>query len=251
MKTIAVLMGIEKPVNLGLVARLVDNFEAELRLVDVRLSEEGWRTAEVFASHSRDAVRGSLVYDTLEEAIVDAELVVATSSKRSHRGSNILRRALDLKGLEEILHGRGLSRIAVVFGRESRGLSNEEIGKCDLLLRIEASGSYGTLNVACAAAILLHHLYTMRECGAERHAANGLLRGRVVKQFERLASLVVTHPDKAGMAVRAFSNLTHRGLPDDREATLILGILRRSSLFLEETFKDISRGESMVKAGLD
>lgn len=249
MKATVVLVGIEKPVNLGLIARLAENFEAELRLVDVGLEEEDWRMAEVFAAHSRGRVRGSRVYDALEEAIADADLAVATSSKGSYGGSNILRRAVDLKGLEEILRGRGVSRVAVVFGRESRGLSNEEIGGCDLLLRIGASRGYGTLNVACSAAILLHRLYALKGCGERGHAAGKLLRGRVVRQFERLADLVVTHPDKAGMAVRAFSNLTNRGLPDEREATLVLGVLRRGSLFLEKAL-DVPRKGSMVKAGL-
>ena len=230
MRVIVVFVEPEKPINLGIIARLCRNFEVnELRIVNPEISNEDWKIAEIFASKAKDVLDRARIYDSLEEALKDVNLSIATSAIRRIRGGNIMRRAINVSELEEIISETDPGVLAVVLGRESSGLTNEEISKCDLLLSIDASEGYRTLNVACAAAIILHAIFTKRRKRLARKLADVKIRERIIKSFEEIVRVAIKDPKKAEKAIRAFSNVVNRGRPDHREATLILGILRMAA----------------------
>ncbi|MFQ5712312.1 MAG: TrmH family RNA methyltransferase, partial [Candidatus Geothermarchaeales archaeon] len=229
METAAIVVEPEKPLNLGLIARLTDNFQIdELRLVNPKLTQEGWRTAKIFSSHSRARLDGVKVFDALDGAISDMNLSIATSAMGTTTSSNIVRESMDVEALREILGGVA-GKVAFVFGRDGTGLTTEEIGRCDLLLTIRSSPRYRTLNVACAAAIVFHEVYLLREeVEGEVPLLDRGLRDRLVEQFRRVATYSRTQPHRVERAVKAFSYAVNRGMLREREATLILGVLRKA-----------------------
>ena len=147
------------PINVGSVARLCANFEVrELRLVNPvcdPLDPEACR----MAVHGLELLRTARSCTSLLEAVADCRRVVASCGRLDH-GSIPLHapeEALDwlLSGQEDLSDDQP---IAVVFGREDRGLSNDELRLCQRVLTLHSSGSYPSLNLSHAVAVVLHDL---------------------------------------------------------------------------------------------
>ncbi len=139
------------PVNVGHIARLVQNFGVErLYLVEPKVDLS---VAAVYASHASEVLDDATV-TSFEKVRRENELLVATTAVRASRKSNVVRRTVGLDRLHDILASARTS--SIVFGRDSTGLTNEEIGMCDLTATIDASPAYRSLNIGHAAAIVLY-----------------------------------------------------------------------------------------------
>jgi TrmH family RNA methyltransferase len=130
----AVIVEPEIPENTGFIARLAANFYFELRIVnpDFNLSE-----ARQTAKNAQDKLRDAQIYDTVEDAVEDLDFVVGTKPGRGQK-------------LHEFEPRENTS---VMVGRESSGLTNDELELCDAVVEIQTSG-YGSINQSHAAAIL-------------------------------------------------------------------------------------------------
>lgn len=138
------------PVNVGHVARLVQNFGVEkLYLVNPQFDMS---VASIYASHA-SSVLDRAVVTTLENVRKENELLVATTAVRGSK-SNVIRRAVAPERLHEILSKSKAS--SLVFGRDTTGLNNREIEMCDVTTTIDANHSYRALNIGHAAAIILY-----------------------------------------------------------------------------------------------
>jgi len=232
MKASVVLVEPEKAVNLGLIARLVDNFEIErLILVNPQFTTSQLEVAKILASHSARRIDSAIQVDSLEEALSEADLTVATSARGNQQGRNILRRSINLRQLQDHLAGLLSGSLSLVFGRDGTGLKRKEIELCDLLVNIELNPSNPVLNLACAVSIVLHDVQTsLRQVDIQSPTLPSRdLRERVVREFQRLATRMIRQRFRARKAVRAFSNAMVRSGVDEREATLILGVLRKAA----------------------
>ena len=147
------------PINLGSVARLCANFEVrELRLVNPvcdPLDPEACR----MAVHGLELLRTARSCTSLLEAVADCRRVVASCGRLDH-GSIPLHAPEEalvwlLSGQEDLSDDQP---IAVVFGREDRGLSNDELRLCQRVLTLHSAGSYPSLNLSHAVAVVLHDL---------------------------------------------------------------------------------------------
>ena len=157
--TVVVLVEPAGPINVGSVARLCANFEVrELRLVNpvcAPLDPEACR----MAVHGLELLRTARSCTSLLEAVADCRRVVASCGRLDH-GSIPLHapeEALSwlLSGQEDPIDDQP---IAVVFGREDRGLSNDELRLCQRVLTLHSAGSYPSLNLSHAVAVVLHDL---------------------------------------------------------------------------------------------
>ena len=142
-------------INVGSVARLCENFNInELRLVSPK--------CDYLAKESKKmAVRGikileeAKIYKDLNSALSDCSRIIATCGRKDHgeiplySNKNALRWALESDREETI---------AIVFGREDRGLSNEELLKANKVISLNTSDNYPSLNLSHAVAIILHQL---------------------------------------------------------------------------------------------
>ena len=142
-------------INVGSVARLCENFNInELRLVSPK--------CDYLAKESKKmAVRGinileeAKIYKDLNSALSDCSRIIATCGRKDHgeiplySNKDALRWALESEREETI---------AIVFGREDRGLSNEELLKANKVISLNTSDNYPSLNLSHAVAIVLHQL---------------------------------------------------------------------------------------------
>lgn len=134
----AVIVEPEIPENTGFIARLAANFDFEIRLVNPGFN---LKEARETASGAQDRLREARIYESVEGAISDLDFVIGTKPGKGRE-------------LESFPARSGAS---VMIGRESSGLTNEELGKCDAVVHIEAE-DYESLNQSHATAILAHHL---------------------------------------------------------------------------------------------
>jgi TrmH family RNA methyltransferase len=138
------------PSNLGSIARACKNFGVH----DLRLVEPAAETDEDshrLASGAGDVLHGLRRFASLPLALADFEAVVATSSLRG-RASH---RAIRLGELPGFLQELGQSRVALVFGSEKSGLTEEEMSRASVFLRLPTVPDFPTLNVSHAVAITL------------------------------------------------------------------------------------------------
>ena len=147
------------PINVGSVARLCANFEVqELRLVRP-VCDPLDREACRMAVHGLALLRTARRCTSLLEAVADCRRVVASCGRLDH-GSIPLHSPEDaLRWL--VSSGADPSDdqpVAVVFGREDRGLTNDELRLCQRVLTLHSAGSYPSLNLSHAVAVVLHDL---------------------------------------------------------------------------------------------
>ncbi|MDG7008934.1 MAG: hypothetical protein JRN06_12010 [Nitrososphaerota archaeon] len=139
------------PVNVGHVARLMQNFGVEkLYLVDPKADLS---VAAVYASHA-SAVLDRAVVTTFDRVREENDLLVATTAVRASKKSNVVRRMAKLDRLHELLSSSATS--SLVFGRDSTGLTNAEIRMCDATVTVDTGQEYRSLNIGHAAAIVLY-----------------------------------------------------------------------------------------------
>lgn len=216
-------------VNLGLIARLVENFEVhELRLVNPKLDHEQMEIAYKFSARAQRVLDNLNVFNKLSDAIKDLDLVFATSAVVSEQP---LRKHLTPAEAVRLVSEGSYKAVGIVFGREASGLTNSEIALCDLLINIESSRRYRALNLANAVAIILYNFY-IRERVFKRRSAPRILRIKTVEYFYNLSQVVTKDPLYSEKAAKAFSNIVNRGAPDSKEIRLVLGVLRRLNIYI-------------------
>jgi len=133
------------PANVGYIARAMRNFGlSRLRVVNPKLALTG---ASKYAMHASGIIRGAKTFDNLEEAVKEVDIVVGTTAKPSRSLRNVVRKAISARQFAQRC-GSCQATVALIFGREDNGLSNEELRRCDLIVTIPADSKHPTLNLA-------------------------------------------------------------------------------------------------------
>lgn len=131
-----VLVEPEIPENTGFIARLSANFGYEIRLVnpEFNISE-----ARKTASNAQEKLRDARIFDSAEEAVEDLNYVVGTKPDRG----------VSVKQFEPS------GETSIMIGRESSGLTEEELDLCDAVVHISTE-KYSSINQSHASAVLMH-----------------------------------------------------------------------------------------------
>ena len=236
------------PRNVGSVARLCANFEvAELRLVAPRCDHRG-EEARQMAVHGAAMLERARLFPSLAAALADCRRVVASSGRRSgeplplHPAASALGWLLSpgrQDGDPSLLETSG-APLALVFGREDRGLSNAELLQAGRLLCIDAGASYGSLNLAQAAAIVLHQWHQLRlpaqpqpppatspaPAGPEP-SARGPLEAMLSDAEALLLEVGFLYPHTAAARMAKLRALLQRAQPGSEEVALLRGMVRQ------------------------
>lgn len=142
------------PGNIGASARAIKNMgfkNLELVKPGEFLSDE----ARGMACNAADVLEKAKVYQNLEDAIWDKSLIIGTSRRVGRRRGLIL----PIKnGAARIKAVARKNRVAILFGREDKGLTNKEVEKCGLLITIPADISFPSLNIAQGVMLVAYEL---------------------------------------------------------------------------------------------
>ena len=221
-----ILLEPEKPGNIGAIARSMRNFNlSDLWIVKPKTSIDG--EARAFAMRGLGVLESARIVSSIEKALKDVDIVVGTSSVEARSPSNLSRVAITPRQLAERIRGKK-GTIAIVFGRESTGLTNQELEGCDFMVTIPASRHYNVLNVATAASIVFYELYHRAGAG-HMILASQSSKQRLLAQFDQLIGKSDLQPHKRRLAQRAFRNVISRSFISRREASLLVGVFRRAT----------------------
>ena len=149
-----VLVATRNPLNIGAVARAMSNFGA-LHVRVVRPYEKAFREARS-AVGAGEVLRKVEECATVEEAVADCGLVVGTTAIGNREIRHPLR-SLDRAGA--VIRKRlRKERVAVLFGSEKWGLSNESLSYCHWVMHIPTRAEHQSMNLGQAAAVILYEL---------------------------------------------------------------------------------------------
>jgi tRNA/rRNA methyltransferase len=182
--------------------------------------------ARAYAMRGLEILESARIVTALDEALKDVNVVVGTSSVAATSSSNLSRASITPKQLAERAAGaKGM--IAILFGRESSGLSNQELEACDFMVTIPASREYNVLNIASAASIIFYEIFH-RTTVKQRELASQSSKQRLLVQFDRLTGKCDLQPHRRRLAQRAFRNVISRSFISKREASLLVGVFRKT-----------------------
>lgn len=223
--------------NVGSVARAIANFNGEplqlqLRLVAPRCDPLG-EEARQMAVHAAPLLEQATVFGSLAEALADCRRIVATTGRGEGEPLAVQGPDQALAWLLGAPSQQGTT--AVVFGREDRGLSRDELLLAGRLLTIETGPSYGSLNLAQAAAVVLQRLRvlatapqptptrTRQDEPARRQGLEDLLTDAEALLLE----VGFLHPHTAHARLAKVRGLLQRGQINDGEVALLRGMVRQ------------------------
>jgi TrmH family RNA methyltransferase len=211
--------------NIGLVSRVLRNFQhTKLILVNPKIKIDA--ESRMRAMHGIEVLENAKIYSTGEEALETMDLIVAFSSRLA-TDRNVLRTAISPRDLRKKLVGvKG--KIALMFGRESSGLSNDELELADLLVSIPANPEYPVFNISHAVAIVLYELSQEKEEVTHIHKLSSVQERNIAQEFLTKSLPHLGIPlEKRKNVLRAFKNLFGRSLLSHREVTSIIGFFHR------------------------
>jgi len=238
-----VLVGTRNPLNIGAAARALSNFGVrQLRLVrpyDVAFQEA--RSAVGAA----DLLANSKVYKTVAEAVADCALVVGTTAAGRRELHHELRR-LEV-GARAIRKQLASTPVALLFGSEKVGLSNDDMSHCHWLMRIPARDEHGSMNLGQAVAVCLYELVRSGKIGSAKtgpaHAAAGDIERLTTLLLKVLGASGYVKPRAAAATEEKLRRMIRRMNLNDADAELWLGMVRQIAWKLDLT-KSSAQGDA-------
>lgn len=220
-----VLLEPEKPGNIGAIARSMKNFNLnDLYLVNPKTKING--EARAYAMRGLEILESARIVSSFREALTHVDIVVGTSSVAARAPSNLSRVPITPKQLAKRSAG-AKGTMAIVFGRESSGLTNQELEMCDFMVTIPANRDYNVLNVATAASIVFYELFHTANV-TQPELASGPSKQRLLAQLNQLMKQCKIQTHRRRLAQRAFRNVISRSFISKREASLLVGVFRKA-----------------------
>jgi tRNA (cytidine32/uridine32-2'-O)-methyltransferase len=225
-----VLVGTTHPGNIGAAARAMRTMGLD-RLCLVAPREYPSAEATARAAGADDVLERAQVCATLDEALAGCRFVVGASARlRALPWATVSPREVAPRLIAESAHGE----VAVVFGRESSGLSNDELASCHALLNIPTDPTFTSLNLGMAVQVVAYELRLAALAAGEPGEAPVRLDPlATVEDLERFYEHLERTLVDAGFLNRAnprhlmlrLRRLFSRALPEEKEVRILRGIL--------------------------
>ncbi|MBN8428051.1 MAG: RNA methyltransferase [Xanthomonadales bacterium] len=244
-----ILVGTQHPGNIGAAARAMKTMGlTHLKLVQPQRFPD--REAYAMAAGADDVLEQAERFETLADAMSDCGFALGCTARR--RGVSLPEyRPREASG-RMLAEGRQRP-VALIFGRERTGLTNEELQRCHAAVHIPANPAYSSLNIAAAVQVLCYELHVQAldnspEASRPSSTAESAIEGEVAASSPRYESddppanqaqleRFFTHLDATLHAIdfhkgrapevvmQRLRRLTMRATPDERELRILHGIL--------------------------
>ena len=181
-----VLVETSHPGNVGAVARAMKNMMLEsLYLVQPKQFPDSHAMAR--SSGAVDVLENAVVCDSLAEAIADCHLVIAASARSRYISWPTTSAP---EAAQKLLQAGLQAPVALVFGREDRGLNNEELDHCNFMVQLPANPDFSSLNIAAAVQVFSYEIRKAFLEIEEQQSASGVVTSKEdsLSAEDRLAS---------------------------------------------------------------
>jgi tRNA/rRNA methyltransferase len=225
-----VLVEPQEPMNVGAVARAMRNFGlARLYLVNPapRVGPPWAREAYWLAVHAEEILDRAVAVDSLMEALADVRLVVATTGRPRELYPAPVVPAWEVPARVLSVEGE----VALVFGRETFGLTNEELALAHVIGTIPTAPEQPSLNLAQAVVVFAYELF--KAVGEGRFPREELAQVAALEAFfEDLGRYVLeigfTDQNRFPHAMRRLRRIFHKARLTPGEVQMLRGLLHRS-----------------------
>lgn len=209
-----VLVATRNPLNIGAAARAMGNFGFH-HLCVVNPYDPAFREARSAVGAS-ELLASAQEFKTVAEAVADCTLVVGTTAVGRREVRHPVRRLEE--GARLVRKRLASSRVALLFGSEKFGLSNEDLSHCHWLMRIPTREDHRSMNLGQAVAICLYELASLFRAAApplDKH------KPATAGDIDRIAAMLLA-------ALRASGSLQSRSEPRTEEK--LRRLIRRHNL---------------------
>jgi len=234
-----VLVETTQPGNIGSTARAMENMGVtDLRLVNP--CEVDHPEARMFSMNARHLLYEAKIFSSLKEAVQDCQLIIATSNRQRDK----IQTSNSIYDLPSIIQACDPDiSIAIVFGPEQSGLTNEDMSLCNEWVYIPTFGKTSSLNLAQAVMVLLYessklyHVKRVSEPEAMEPASSQSIEGMKEHFFRILETTGFLRLSSRNTIWGSFSGLIGRAKPDERDVRLIRGFFNRIEVTLRKKKK--------------
>lgn len=216
------------PGNIGGSARALKNMGLS-RLYIVKPKRFPDPQADWRAAGALDVLDAATVVDSVEQAVADCHFVVGTST----RSRRIPWPVVDAKELAtRVFEQDASSQIAVLFGREDNGLSNQELKLCHCHLQIPAAPLYPSLNLAMAVQVVAYELYqaSMQSASPPQWDRQPATASQVEAMLTHLEDTLMNSgflaTDNPGQTMTRLRRMFMRTQVDETEVQILRGVLK-------------------------
>ena len=227
------------PLNVGSVARLCSNFEVEeLRIVSPKCDIYSLETKKM-ALKGQKFIDHCKIYQNLENAIFDCDLVIASCGRIDVSKDSFFESSEDI--FSWILTFKKIKNLAIIFGREDRGLTNSELLLANKTFNIPTSQNNPSLNLSHAVSIVLYELNksSKKNLNNELKVFNLASSKQIHDSFLEIEELLLKvgyllkHTSKA--KISKFKNFILRANTSMHEINILRGIVHQIKWFLNNS----------------
>ncbi len=216
--------------NVGSACRAMKNMGiTHLRIASPR-ADLDWGEAQVMAAHANDVLEARREYPTVAGALADCQLVAgATARPGLYRAHAKTARAWAPRLVEAAAAGP----VALLFGREDRGLTNEELAFCTHIIQIPSSDLYPSLNLAQAVMVCAYELFVasgaFKPPAELSPEASSKMRERMFAMWrEALLAIGFMSQDKANHMMLGLRRILSRGPLTVSDVRILMGMARQT-----------------------
>lgn len=223
-----VLVNPSHPGNIGAVARAMKTMGlGQLYLVAPKRFPD--KQAVIMASHADDLLENAVVVENLSEAIGDCGAVFGTSN----RVREISWKIFDPnQAANQIVTQAKSTPVAILFGREDSGLTNEELQQCHYQIIIPTNPEYSSLNIAAAVQVICYEI-RMASLGVDKlihemtdeYASHKELENFYVHLDKVLWQIDFLKSTRSSHIMNRMRRLINRAQPEKKEVKILRGIL--------------------------
>ncbi|MEN3287855.1 MAG: tRNA/rRNA methyltransferase [Bradyrhizobium sp.] len=218
--------------NIGMAARAMGNFAlSELRLVNPR---DGWpNIAAQRAAAGADHIIGQAgLFETLEEAVADIDLLFATTARAHDQAKPVVAPEGAAREIREHVTGGG--KAGILFGRERAGLTNDEVARANRIITYPVNPGFASLNLAQAVLLMGYEWFKLATAGAlpftmpdrSERAGQGQMEAffeNLVRELDRVEFL--RPPEKRDTMLVNLRNIFFRMEPSRQDIHTLHGIV--------------------------
>jgi tRNA/rRNA methyltransferase len=214
--------------NIGSIARVMKNMGLNQLVIVNPQCDPFSETAKIMAVHGVDVLENATIVDSLPLALTGTQRAIATTGR--NRGFPTL-----LETPKQVLPWllEDQSSSALIFGREDRGLTNQELNYAQRLMMIPANPEYPSLNLAQAVAVCAYELYqlSLDSPQVSTIANESVTLDELEGYFQHLESVLLKinylYPHTAKARMEKFRRLYHKANLQKQELAMLRGILRQ------------------------
>ncbi len=223
-----VLVDTIHPGNIGSVARAIKTMGLKrLSLVNPRVFPSG--DANALAGNATDILENATLYSSIQDAIKNSTFVYATSARDRSIQWPILNAEQASKEIVEQANSE--KEISIIFGKEDRGLTNDELELANKLIEIPANPEYPVLNIAMSVQLILYEIFKASSNDRPREwrdypEVNSEQLQRLIKHFiDTAIEIDVIDPENPKKIISRIKRMFTRLQPDEMEASFMRGFL--------------------------